>query len=550
MRFKVYRWGPPNFPALLLLLTLANFLWFPGQTWLQSDTQIYVPIFDHLASPELLRNDLAATRPHVTFTIYDEVTLALAEWTDLPYAGVLQLQQFVTRLCGIGGVYLLAGAMGLPPAGAFIAAGVFALGAVVNGPSVLTFEYEPVPRGFAVMLVFAALGAMARNWWAAAGVFAVLATLYHPTTTAPFWGCVAIWLLRRTVSVEGRALMIAVGSAAALLAVIAKLQIGPLEPQPFFGRIDAELEALQRLRGAYNWIGLWPREWLWQYPLLFAVVFAAWRRLRGELNPVTKFFALALPVYGLAMIPVTWFLLDQQKWIFMPQFQPARAVLFITAFAMILGAAAAWHAAQSRRWLEAGAWLAVASALPLNGLVLRLFTDLPHPLAVRRLGLLLVMCAVCVPLMKWSRGLPYAALAASFLPFVLIPVVGQVKNYPDLHTPEIRELASWARNWTEPDDVFLFADVHRDLAPGIFRAESLRALYVDWKTGGQVNILPDLGREWGLRWRAVREAKPPLLPLADYRALGIDYLVVRPANLPSGIKPVYENLGYAVIRLP
>ena len=33
--------------------------------------------------------------------------------------------------------------------------------------------------------------------------------------------------------------------------------------------------------------------------------------------------------------------------------------------------------------------------------------------------------------------------------------------------------------------MFLFPDVGHDLYPGIFRALSERALYVDWKSGGQ-----------------------------------------------------------------
>lgn len=550
MRFRMKKYGPLNFPALLLFVVLANFFWFPGTTWLQSDTQIYVPIFEHLEYPAHFQKDLAAAHPHVAFTIYDEVTLALARWTDLDYGGVLQMQQMVFRACGIAGVYLLAGAAGLPAAGAFFVAAAFGLGAVVNGPSVLTFEYEPVPRGFALMLVFGALGMVSRGWWPAAGVLAGLATLYHPTTTAPFWGCAVIWLVWRGARQERVVLPVAAVVTAGLLLLAARFQIGPLGEQPFWGRIDADLEVLQRLRGAYNWIELWPKQWLWQYPLLMVAVVAAWWRVRTHLNPAMRYFALALPLYGLLMIPVTWFLLDQQKWIFMPQFQPARAVLFITAFAMILGALAAWHAAAGGKVAEAAGWLALVYILPLNGLVVELFTGLPEALHVRRVVLLAGMAAVTVPLLSYARRWAFLALPAAALPFLLIPTLGQVQNYPDLHSQPMEDLAGWARNFTEADDVFLFPDVHRGLAPGIFRAKSYRALYVDWKTGGQVNIVPELGREWGRRWKAVNEAKLPLLPLERYRALGIDYLVVDPANVPAGVVPVYGDEFYAVIRLP
>jgi hypothetical protein len=167
-----------------------------------------------------------------------------------------------------------------------------------------------------------------------------------------------------------------------------------------------------------------------------------------------------------------------------------------------------------------------------------LFTGLPEAIACAAGGLLLAgMAAVTVPLLSYARRWAFLALPAMALPFLLIPTVGQVQNYPDLHNQPMEDLAGWARNFTEADDVFLFPDVHRGLAPGIFRAKSYRALYVDWKTGGQVNIVPELGREWGQRWKAVNEAKLPLLPLERYRALGIDYLVVNPANVPAGVNP-------------
>jgi hypothetical protein len=49
--------------------------------------------------------------------------------------------------------------------------------------------------------------------------------------------------------------------------------------------------------------------------------------------------------------------------------------------------------------------------------------------------------------------------------------------------------------------VFLFADRGKSLDSGIFRSEALRAIYVDWKGGGQVNYLPEPGLEWWSRWQ-------------------------------------------------
>jgi len=43
-------------------------------------------------------------------------------------------------------VYLLVSAFPLSRRAALLVAGVFSLGAIIDGPAVLTFEYEPVPR--------------------------------------------------------------------------------------------------------------------------------------------------------------------------------------------------------------------------------------------------------------------------------------------------------------------------------------------------------------------------------------------------------------------
>jgi hypothetical protein len=126
--------------------------------------------------------------------------------------------------------------------------------------------------------------------------------------------------------------------------------------------------------------------------------------------------------------------------------------------------------------------------------------------------------------------------------------VGRLELYPRLHSAELDELAAWARAATGKDDVFLFADAGRRLEPGVFRAKALRALYVDWKSGGQANLLRDYGYEWKRRWEAVREARPPLLPLEEYARLGVDWVVVSPQNAPAVAAAAYENARYAVFR--
>jgi hypothetical protein len=527
-------------------LAVAGFLYFPGHTWLQSDTQIYVPIFEHLADPGALRHDPVATRPHVRWTLYDEIAVAARSWTGLEYKEILQIQQLLYRFAGLTGALLVGLSLtgGLVPG--LLVAGCFGLGATINGPSVLTLEYEPVPRGFAILLVVFALGLASQSRWRLAGAAGALALLYHPPTAAAFWFCVILWWLSRRAGVAAPRLLAALPAGIVALAAAAMLQDGGREAPVLFGRIGAEVEPIQRLRGAYNWLSLWPPGWLWQYPLLFCVAVGAWLRLRGAMPPVLRWFSIGLPALGLLSMAVSYLLLDVGKWPLMPQLQPARNVLFITLFTTLLGAAAGWRAGARGRTWEAAGWLAVVFAIPANGLVFPLFAGaLNSPLAAKRLALVVALAALgALAARLWARK-PAAggALAAAALTAAawLIPTWGEMRNYPPLHTRELAELAAWARAATPRDAVFLFAGAHRRLEPGVFRVQAGRALYVDWKAGGQANLIEGFALEWWRRWQAVNQARPPLLPLAGYRALGIDYIVVEPAHRPPGAAPVFSN---------
>ena len=144
-------------------------------------------------------------------------------------------------------------------------------------------------------------------------------------------------------------------------------------------------------------------------------------------------------------------------------------------------------------------------------------------------GLAIVTAAV------GERFAPAAALAA----FLVMPV-----SYPALHTAELSELAGWARGNTPRDAVFLFPDVNKGLAPGIFRTEALRAVYVDWKAGGQVNYLKELGDQWWFRWEGTRNFQASDLP--RYGAMGISYVVL---TKPIEMGAAYQNRGYFVYRI-
>jgi hypothetical protein len=142
------------------------------------------------------------------------------------------------------------------------------------------------------------------------------------------------------------------------------------------------------------------------------------------------------------------------------------------------------------------------------------------------------------------RRTPRFAPVAAVLAFFAIPTLGGVVNYPHLHTPELAQLSAWARASTPQDAVFLFPDAARGLDPGIFRAEALRAVYVDWKGGGQANYLKAFGDEWWSRWQQTMARRFKPADMAKYEALGIAYVVLQGKTRPPQ-PPLFENAKYA-----
>ncbi len=87
----------------ILIVTWLEFEFFPGHTYLQSETQIYLPILERLDAPGFLSRDLVATHPNVTYTIYDEVTLFLHEGVGLNFQTALTTQQLLVPCSGVLG---------------------------------------------------------------------------------------------------------------------------------------------------------------------------------------------------------------------------------------------------------------------------------------------------------------------------------------------------------------------------------------------------------------------------------------------------------------
>jgi hypothetical protein len=336
----------------------------------------------------------------------------------------------------------------------------------------------------------------------------------------------------------------ALAGAAIILLIASRLQDG--SGAALFSRLDPHQAELQRMRASYSWISMWWKDRFAHYLILYAVTVVAYWRIRKDVPETLRAFLIGLPFIGLISLPVSYVLLEKMQWALVPEFQPGRALLFVTAFAMILGAVAACKAVQGKHYAEAIAWLALAYLPPANRLV-----EWP---SWNRVFVILTLAAFTTAAIwtvqsasRWSKAAIFAALLA---PFFLIPVWGRMENYPALHTAGLEQLVRWARTSTPIDAVFLFPDAKEDLYPGIFRPEALRAVYVDWKTGGQVNFFRELGEEWWARWQKTMAASFDPGSMTIYRGLGIDYVVLQSKHRLAGVTPVFENGSYAVYQAP
>lgn len=521
--------------AAIIALTLLSYFQFPGHTYLGSDTQIYVPMLEHIWDPSALTRDLVATKPHLAYTLYDEIAIGLRWLTRTSFRTVLIAQQLLFRALQILGVYLLALSFPLARAKALLVAALFALGATIVGPAVLTFEYEPVPRAFAVGLVFLAIGLVAQNHLMWADIAAALAFLYHPPTVWVFW-VLYLWLTLRHRDYRD---LWPLAAGVVVLFVSSRLQPGAVEQQAFFTRVGPELEKLQRMRASYNWISTWSAQLIWHYVLLWLVSLIAFWRVRPR---AARLFLIGMPAIGILSVPVSYVLLDHLKWGFIPQFQPARALLFVTAFAVILGGAAGIRAAEGRRWIESALWFMIVLAVPVS---VPMFSIAGRNL-ILLLALALILC--CALAVQRFRFAPALLAAAAVVPCFVLPIFAHVRNYPRLNLTGVEDLVQFAQSQTAKDAVFLFADAGTSPDPSIFRAESERAVYVDWKSGGQMNFSEPIAREWWQRWQNTNALHFDPSEISRLPGLGIDYFVLPTAHRLVGRQPAYENDQFVVFR--
>jgi hypothetical protein len=507
----------------ILALTALSFFVFPGHTYLEQDTQIYVPILEHQWSG-VLADDLIVEHPHVSFTLYDELTNGLRWLTRLPVKLVLEAEQFLFRALGFLGIYLIALSFGLDAATSLSVMAIWALGATIKAPAVLTIEYEPTPRSFAVPLLMLAVGLVLRHRFKWAGVAAACAVLLHAPTTWPFLAVAAVFVLTRPRNWPVILLpLLALGTLAAF-----GFRDATAEHQSFLGPLAPVQEALQRMRASYSYVSTWWGEWAWQYEFFAAVAVAGLWRVRAAREQ--WIWLGGLVVTGLLSVPLSWILLEHFHRAVTPQVQPARALLFVTGFAVLTSAVAAWKSVEAKRRVEAAVWFLFCLLVPVHAV----FFEWPG----WRVAAILLMASVALALLRAQWRVPAAMLLAP-----LVAYGGGVSLHGQLETPDLRNLAQWAH--VHGDGVYLFPEAGRDRTPGWFRATALQPVYVDWKGGGQVNYLRGFSDQWALRWEQVkaRGTDPE-----NYFDLPVDYLVY-PHPLQASLPLAFHNSSWWVYHL-
>lgn len=530
---------PVRLPAAAAILVIAVLtFYYPGHTWLHSDTQIYAPIMDRQIDGSLFDNELITQHPHVAFTLYDEITWGIRKVTGLNLFWALKCQQAVARTGQALGLYLLTTAVGMNPAAAVVTTAALSLGATIFGPAVLTIEYEPVPRGFAVGLLILGMGFAAQRRHRAAGVAFAASLMYHPPTVAPVLLILLLWVwFHRPDAAWDLITPIAIMA----LVVLAAAKLQSKESPGFFSLLPPDAVELQRKRASYNWISIWWQTGWSQYAGLWLLALAAAARLWRGLDPFWRWLIVGLPTLAMLTMPASYVLLEELKWGLIPQFQPMRALLFVTLMSLLAASVAGTRAATTGGLLEAFAWFVPVYWIPANT---RLW-EAPSPERLVLIAGLAALTSVSLWLLE-RRQWVAVAMVAALLPFYAIPRVAGGRQWSKLITPEITALADWARQSTSKDAMFVFPMAGQSLAPGIFRAESQRALYVDWKGGGQVNYFVSLGREWWRRYQEVMLKPDASRPLSWYAERKIDFIVLDAAAPRADARAVYENSTYRV----
>ncbi|MCU0229256.1 MAG: hypothetical protein MUF01_16625 [Bryobacterales bacterium] len=547
---------PPWMVALLLsLIAATGLMYFPGTQYLTSDTQIYVAMLEHARDPAVLAKDPLAQHPHLGLSLYDEMVNGVRAVTGLPVYPVLYGFQVLFRLVLALGAYLLA--LGICKGqweSLWMAAMVHAT-AFIPGPSVMVVEYDPVPRGYTLALnVLASACVLHGRIWLAAWM-AAAGLLFQAGVAYPFLACFGLYLLfGRTHEPVWMRLRFVLPFVATLGLVLlsAGMHGGG---SASLATVPDWLRDLHHLRAAYNYPSLWHPAVLWvPVGLGISALGVGWA-IRKQAGADFRWFLLGVPLVGLLSIPFAWLSMEHWRWFLMAQLQPARALAFLYALAVPVFLGAGLLAVRQGRWMAG--WLCFVAGLSIPFCNQLVFFAGANGWPATRFRYLWAPGLALLALLAFRLWTRRRVLAAVLLALVTVAPFGILREgmgtnafATDARSAEIAELAAWAQAHTDADAVFAFPGFGKGSQPGVFRAQALRAVYTDWKSGGQVNFSADFARLWWQRWNAVMTAKGwQSADAARLRALGIQYVVVPPGQAAPEWTPQFQNSAFVVYAL-
>jgi hypothetical protein len=359
----------------------------------------------------------------------------------------------------------------------------------------------------------------------------------------PFWIAAVVVVLR---GAAGPRLLAPLLPAAGLLLLLIHFQTGVTEPLDFFRQLDPFQESLQRYYMRPVFVSEWSPKEIADCLSECAIACVGFWRLRKRIQTPLREWLLGLAAVGVLSIPFSWIALDQLHWAMVGPWAPVRATVFIALLAALFSGACGVLASQNRIWWEAAVWFAIAVALPVKGLLATWFVD------PRLIILALALVGVCLAggwLADRTRG--FSLVAAGVLPFLALPASGLVPYPKPVDTPELRQLAEWAKAKTNETAVFLFADDGFNGGSGPFRARALRSIYVDYEGRALVNFYPKFSAEWSARWKDVHQGRWQVGPqnfqqLAEWH---VDFVVLLKEHAIPTKQPEFSNAQYVVYRV-
>jgi hypothetical protein len=483
--------------ALLVFLGLAlilylEFRYFPGHSYLQGESQIFVPMLERLDAPGFLSRDPVAVSPHLTYTIYDEATLFLHRLTRQSFELVLLAQLFASRAAALFGIFQLALSARVSAGYAVLLSAIINLGIALPGLNELLIGREPVPHVIAFGFTLLALGFLAREKPLLAGFAGGLALVYHAPISALFWLLVLVLFFDRKLRYLVRPTLPIFVVFTLLLANLAQLQPGVVEPQVFFSRISEEWSRLQQEQTPAAWVSTWPWRAIFFYLAVFALGAYAATRIWPLLNRQSRWLFVVIPCCGLLSLPFSAFLLGYLRWSLIAQLQPARTLAFTVILAFVILGVAGFKSLREHKTAEACMWFLFVATLPLATALYRPGKESAEP----------------------SSG--------------------------------ISEVAAWAEANTWGGSMFLFPDAGRALYPGVFRAQSIRAVYVDWNSRQLGKYFEKFACEWDERWRQTMAGTYSPQRLKSFRSLPVDYYVLQRRNQLAALTPTFANQNFVV----